>query len=100
MKSKSSQDPKSTSQKRLNPKYGYHNVRIKRGVLGEISKIQEELDELKDAEKQGVKILIFCELADLFGAIRAYAIKYGLKMADLHDMAKLTRKAFESGHRS
>lgn len=87
------------SQKRLNPKYGYHSVKIKKGTLGEISKIQEELDELRDAEKQGVKIMIMCELADLFGAIRAYALKYDLKMADLHDMAKLTRKAFEQGYR-
>lgn len=81
------------------PKYGYHTVQIKKGVLGEISKIQEELDELKDAEKQGVKILIHCELADLYGAIRVYALKYGLKMADLHDMAKLTRNAFEQKRR-
>ncbi len=43
--------------------------------------------------------MIMCELADLFGAIRAYALKYDLKMADLHDMAKLTRKAFEQGYR-
>lgn len=92
-------EKKSRSQKRLNPKYGYHSVKIKKGVLGEISKIQEELDELKDAEKMGVRIMVACELADLFGAIRAYALKYGLKMADLHDMAKLTRKAFEQGYR-
>ena len=91
--------PKSQSQKRLNPKYGHHTVKIKRGVLGETSKIREELDELEDAEKQGVRILIACELADLFGAIRAYAEKHQLKMADLHDMAKLTRKAFEQGYK-
>jgi hypothetical protein len=88
-----------TSQKRLNPRYGHHTVPIKKGRLGEISKIQEELDELKDADKQGVKILIYSELADLFGAIRAYALKHNLKMADLHDMAKLTRKAHEQGKR-
>ena len=53
-----------------------------------------------DAEKQGVKIMAMCELADLVGAIRAFAMKkYGLKLADLHDMAKLTRKAFEQGCR-
>lgn len=80
-------------------RYGYHTVKIKKGVLGEISKIQEELDELKDAEKQGVRILIECELADVFGALRAYALKYNLKMRDLHAMAKLTRTAFEQGHR-
>lgn len=81
------------------PRYGYHTVKIHRGVLGEISKIQEELDELKDAENQGVKILIACELSDLYGALRAYALKHGYKMADLHDMAKLTRNAFEQGLR-
>jgi phosphoribosyl-ATP pyrophosphohydrolase len=92
-------DKPEQSQKRLNPKYGYHTVPIKKGVLGELSKIQEEFEELVDADKQGVKILIACELADLFGAIREYAKKHGLKMADLHDMAKLTRKAFEQGYR-
>lgn len=94
---KSKQEP--TSQKRLNTRYGYHSVKIKKGVLGEISKIQEELDELKDAEKLGVKVLIHVELCDLFGAIREYAEKYGLRMRDLHDMAKLTRRAFKQGHR-
>jgi hypothetical protein len=86
--------------KSAKPKYGYHTVPIKKGVLGEISKIQEEIDELRDAEAQGVRILVMCELADLFGAIRAYALKYGLKMRDLHAMSKLTRNAFELGVRS
>lgn len=31
---------------------GYHIVTIQKGDLGESSKIQEELDELKDAENQ------------------------------------------------
>jgi hypothetical protein len=84
----------------LKTKYGYHSVKIKKGELGELSKIQEELDELKDAEEQSVKILSMVELADLYGAIREFARrKYGLKMRDLHDMAKLTRRAFEQGYR-
>lgn len=74
------------------PENGYHKTKIVRGELGEISKIQEELDELKDAEEQGIKILIMCELADLFGAVRSYAEKYGLKMRDLHAMSKATRR--------
>lgn len=82
------------------PQHGYHRVPIKKGTLGEISKIQEELDELADAEHQGVRILMMCELADLYGALRAYAKKYNLKMSDLHDMAKLTRHAFKTGVRS
>lgn len=31
-------------------KPGYHIAIIEKGKLGEISKIQEELDEMKDAE--------------------------------------------------
>jgi phosphoribosyl-ATP pyrophosphohydrolase len=85
--------------KKPKPKYGYHTVKIKKGVLGEISKIQEEVDELKDAEKQGARIMIMCELADIYGAVRVYARKYNLKMRDLHLMSKLTRNAFEQGHR-
>jgi hypothetical protein len=82
------------------PRYGYHTVKIKKGVLGEISKIREELEELEDAHLQGVKVLEICELCDLVGAIRAYALeKFNLKLGDLHDMAKLTRRAFEQGYR-
>lgn len=81
------------------PRYGYHTVKIKKGVLGELSKIQEELDELVDAENQGVKILIQCELADLYGAIREYARRHDLKMSDLQAMSKLTQNAFEQKFR-
>lgn len=91
--------PAKPKKKSPKPKYGYHRVKIKKGVLGEISKIQEEVDELKDAEAQGVRIMIMCELADIFGALRVYAKKYGLKMRDLHAMSKLTRNAFEKGER-
>ena len=79
--------------------YGYHTKQIKKGKLGTISKIQEELDELQDAEDQGVKILIACELADLYGALRDYAEKHGLQMEDLRDMVNLTKAAFEGGYR-
>jgi phosphoribosyl-ATP pyrophosphohydrolase len=78
---------------------GYHTVEIAKGVLGKSSKIQEELDELLDAEKQGVKILIHCELADLYGALREYAATHGLTMEDLRAMVDLTKSAFEHGER-
>jgi len=79
--------------------FGYHLRPIKKGVLGETSKIQEELDELKDAEEQNVRILIHCELADLYGALEARAAKYGLSMRDLQEMARLTGLAFQGGFR-
>ena len=81
------------------PKYGYHTALIQKGVVGQISKIQEEVDELKDAEKQGVKIMIAVELSDLYGAIESYAAKHGLTMKDLADMSALTQNAFEQGRR-
>lgn len=79
---------------------GYHLEDIKKGVLGELSKIQEELDEIKDAENQDCKIMIHAELADLYGAVEAYANKYGLTMYDLDKMNQCTKRAFESGRRT
>lgn len=78
---------------------GYHKDKIKKGVLGKSSKIQEELDELKDAEKQKCKILIHVELSDLYGALEKCAQNYGLEMSDLKQMSNLTKNAFESGSR-
>lgn len=81
---------------------GYHKTTITRGTLGETSKIQEELDELKDAAAQGCKILELCELADLVGAIQAYLVNHHPtnKLADLEQMATLTTSAFKDGTRT
>ena len=83
------------------PKFGYHNRIIAKGKYGEISKIREELEELEDAAEQGNKIMILCELADIWGAMRKYlqANFPGIKMNDLHKMAKATRAAFQQGKR-
>ena len=63
---------------------GYHKVNIQKGVLGEYSKIQEEIQELEDAASQNAKVLIICELCDLIGAIEAYAGKqFNLTLDDL-----------------
>lgn len=78
---------------------GYHVRSITKGILGEASKIQEELDELLDAEGQGNKILAICELADLYGALEAVAVRYGLSMDDLKAMAHATARAFQDGSR-
>jgi hypothetical protein len=74
---------------------GYHIKKIKKGVLGEISKIEEELDELKDSIDQNIKIMAAVELSDLYGAIEAYALKYhNLTMADISAMSDKTKSAF------
>jgi hypothetical protein len=51
---------------------GYHVDNIQRGEYGEISKIVEEVAELKDAAKQGIKVMVLVELADIVGAIVGY----------------------------
>ena len=78
---------------------GYHQAAIRKGILGSTSKIQEELDELIDAETQGVKILIHCELADLYGALKLVAENHGVTMEDLRRMSELTAQAFQEGER-
>lgn len=80
-------------------KHGYHITKIKKGQLGELSKIQEELDELKDAEKQGANIMIGVELSDLYGAVEMYAEKHGLSMDDLKTFSDITKRAFKNGRR-
>lgn len=78
---------------------GYHLKAIPKGVYGEVSKIREELEELEDAEEQGIRVMAMCELADLYGAIQAVALSYNLTMADLKAMSDVTKRAFESGAR-
>jgi hypothetical protein len=79
---------------------GYHTKSITRGVYGEVSKIREELEELEDAEAQGVTILALCEMSDLYGALEAAAQRYNVSMLDLQKMSDLTKKAFQDGTRS
>ncbi len=80
---------------------GYHIANIQKGVLGEISKIQEELDELKDANSQQAKIMELCELADILGAIKAYLQNHhpNFTIEDCIKMANLTESAFREGRR-
>lgn len=83
----------------MSTKPGYHLQPIEKGILGDPSKIREELNELEDAIAQGVKIMIHCELADPYGALEAVAEKHGLSMSDLVAMSDVTKRAFKNGHR-
>ena len=80
---------------------GYHLRQIPKGVLGELSKIQEEVDELADAKDQDCKIMELVELSDLYGAIQCYLANYhaGTSMKDLESMSAITKRAFQSGRR-
>lgn len=81
---------------------GYHKAKIEKGVNGEISKIQEELDELKDAEQQDIKVMQLAELSDLIGAIELYLEdKFpDISLDDLIKMKDATKRAFQTGRRS
>lgn len=79
---------------------GYHTREIKKGVIGEFSKIEEEWEELQDARLQEAPVLEIVELTDLLGAIEAYVQKrYNLSMQDLLQMKEMTRSAFREGKR-
>lgn len=78
---------------------GYHLVKIEKGIVGTISKIEEELNELKDAESQNSKIMIMVELSDLYGAIEAYCQTQGVSMEDLKIFSDITKRAFKNGSR-
>ena len=77
----------------------YHLKKIKKGTLGKISKVQEEIEEYQDAKKQKCEIMQELELSDIYGALDVVALSHGLKMKDLQKMAELTKRAFESGCR-
>lgn len=79
---------------------GYHTNHIARGVFGEFSKIREEFLESEDAVKQGIKIMVMCELSDLIGAIEGFAVSsLGCSLEDLLQMKEATHRAFNSGAR-
>lgn len=79
---------------------GYHKVEIKKGILGEFSKIEEEFYELSDGVAQNCKVLQICELTDLIGAIEEYSMnKFNLTIADLLEFSNKTKSAFKENKR-
>lgn len=59
---------------------GYHLASIPKGKLGELSKIQEEAAEVRDAYQQGAQLMVLVELSDLIGAIQAFRVAKGLEV--------------------
>lgn len=81
----------------------YHkNKNIKKGTVGEFSKIAEEFEELKDAVEQDDKILILCEISDLLGAVELYLSKNFYESISFENCIAFSRKtqnAFREGTR-
>lgn len=82
--------------------FGYHLRAVKRGTLGDFSKIEEEVDELRESIEQCNPIMALLELSDLLGAMRAYLAKHHptINLVDLMTMDNATRRAFASGQRT
>jgi len=78
---------------------GYHKKNIKKGELGQASKIREEFEEFEDALAQNNQLMALMELSDLIGAIELYALRFNLEMTDLLIMKDATKGAFISGRR-
>lgn len=80
---------------------GYHKKIIPKGVVGEISKIEEELEELKDAYLQNNKIMTLVELSDICGAIILFLkLKFpDITIGDVLKMSLATISSFEDGNR-
>lgn len=51
---------------------GYHIAKIEKGVYGEWSKVQEEIDEIIDSLDQNLKPMLLIELCDCLGALKGY----------------------------
>ncbi len=82
------------------PEFGYHRIKINKGVLGEASKITEEYVEFLDAFAQKNSVMELVELSDLLGAIEAYTKKkYLIDLDTLLTMTRATQRAFELGQR-
>lgn len=81
---------------------GYHLKEIEKGILGELSKIYEEVEEVKDAEEQGINIMLLVELSDMLGAVESYLEKHhpSITLQDLIKMKDVTKRAFETGGRT
>ncbi|MCX5657682.1 MAG: hypothetical protein NTZ48_05615 [Candidatus Omnitrophica bacterium] len=79
---------------------GYHTKKIKRGELGEVSKIDEEFAEFHDALDQKNAIMALLELSDLIGAIELYTKNhFNIDLEGLIIMRKATESAFKDGTR-
>ena len=77
----------------------YHKRNITKGILGDISKVQEEIEEYLDAKEQKCYIMELVELSDIYGALESLCETYKISMEDLKIMSDITKRAFKSGDR-
>lgn len=79
---------------------GYHKKQIRKGIVGQSSKIMEEYEEWLDAREQMNPVMELVELSDLLGAIDLYTLKmYNVSLNELLKMTRATQEAFTEGER-
>jgi len=77
----------------MKEKSPFHTKPIEKGEYGELSKIQEELDEAFDAQEQKDDLMLLIELADIIGAVEGVAKgKYGFTIEQLLTFARTRSK--------
>lgn len=83
-------------------KPGYHLRHIEKGIVGEGSKIVEEIHEFEEAIEQGSQIMALIELADSVGAMKEFLAKHhpSIPFEQLEHFADITRRAFQNGRRN
>ena len=69
----------------------WHKKEITKGVLGELSKIREELEEAEDSLEQDQIIMLFFELADICGAAGLVAEKLTNGSIGLDELVKFAK---------
>lgn len=67
---------------------GYHIKFIKKGVLGQFSKIDEEFNEFIDSHEQNSFVMELIELSDLIGATISFYRTHGKesRLVNVHDV--------------
>lgn len=73
----------------------WHKRKIKKGIIGQLSKIKEELEEAEDALEQNQPVMLIFELCDIVGAAGCVAEKYGLTLDDLVRFSKLRNQVLK-----
>lgn len=63
--------------------FKWHKKEIKKGIYGELSKVEEELAEAKDALEQNNTLMYLIELSDIVGAVEGIIEKHGLSLEEI-----------------